>query len=300
MIAKNEQFEKSFSDLTRVFRIFGLQYFTLHSSAENKQFNHHNSKISTKAKLTLIGVIAAAFVNTSLNLFFHDGGSFLTVEFSMSLGFTILLVLAFIHSYALTAEMKKIFVLYEEVFKMLKRNLIFDSDCISNASTIKIILIKAAVTFLAANFMNCVFAYLFDNNNFYKIFVLTFFSNIVVNVIILRFILFIMLVSTSLESMKSFLAKVQKVSMMTNVFDFETLPVKPVVPLITNEQFRWLKKIYLSIWEMCVLANKISGPSSLTMLILCILENADAGFKIYKVIAENLPYGNLGCKNFIF
>lgn len=147
--------------------------------------------------------------------------------------------------------------------------------------------------------MNCVFAYFFDNSNFYKILVLTFFSNIIINVIILRFILFIMLVGTSLESMKSFLVKIQKVSMMTNVFDFETLPVKHVTHSITNEQFRTLKKIYLLTWEMCALANKISGPSSLTMLILCILENADAGFKIYKVIAEDLSYGSLGCKQFL-
>lgn len=300
MMVKNELFEKSFSNLTRVFRIFGLQYFTLHSSPDNKPYNHHSSKISTKSKLTLIAVIAFAITNSSLSLFFHDGGSFLTVELIMNFGFTMLVILAYIHSYFMTSEMKKIFNLYEEICKLLKQSLIFDSDCISNAATIKNILTKAAATFFAANFMNCVFAYLFDSSNFYKILVLTFFSNIVINVIILRFILFIMLVGSSLQSMKSFLVKIQKISMMTNVFDFEILPVKHVGPSITNEQFKTLKKIYLLTWEMCELANKISGPSSLTMLILCILENADAGFKIYKVIAEDLPYGSLGCKSAVF
>lgn len=298
MVQQNSSFENPFSDLTKVFRIFGLQYFTLSTFAVNKKFSHHGSQISWRYKIVLLVLTLALITNAGATVLVQDELVF-DLRAVTDYGFFVLLILAIWHSYFKTAELKKIFLHCEKVYILFKINLQFNVNCVDKAVKIRRILIRYGIVFGVYFFVFSTFVLVTEPKQFIKAILLDFLTNILCNMFVARFMLLVLLVFINIESMKEFLEHMDSDSKVSNLFINKSIGVRNLTARTMKENleaFLTLKQIHREILKISVLVNEINGPSGFALLILSVVQNASAGYEIYAVVEGTSPIVSLACE----
>lgn len=294
MTQNNSSFEQTFSDLTKVFRIFGLQYFTLSTYADNKKFSHHGPQISNRYKIILLLI--------NLSLAANAGAMFLIQEevFDLKIGtdyaFFVLLILAVWHSYFKTAEFKQIFVHCEKIYNLFRMKLQFDVNCVEKAASIRKIFIRFLIFFAIYFSTYSIFVLVTEPRQFLAAMLLDCLQNILVNLFIMRFMLLVLMVYINIESMTSFLGQIDSDSKVSNLFINKSIGVKNLTTRTIMENvkaFLTLKEIHREILKISFLVNSINGPSAFALCMLSVVQNATAGYEIYAVIEGESPIVSL-------
>lgn len=295
MAHNNRSFENPFSDLTKVFRIFGLQYFTLSTFADNKKFSHHGSQISSRYKIILIGITLALIANAGAMVLVQDE-IVLDLQSGTYYGFFVLLILAIWHSYYKTAELKQIFVHCENVYNLFRLNLQFDVDCVEKAARIRRIFVRFTIIFCVYFFVYLTFVLVTEPKQLLEAILLDFLQNVLVNLFIARFMLLVLLVFINVESMTEFLDQMENDSKVSNLFIAKSIGVRNLTTRTMKENlkaFLTLKQIHREILKISVLVNGINGPSGFSLCALSVIQNASAGYEIYAVFEGKYPVASL-------
>lgn len=302
-----EKFEKSFSNATRYFRIFGLQYFSFDSTAENKDFNHHGSNISRKFKLAFVVLVAAIAVQTSYliwNLKSEAETGNVDMERGLKFGRILMMFLieiSLIHSLKVTPNMKLVFRNLEKVMKIFNNNLNVDVDYTEFLTRFNKLRNKMIIFFIICSLSLLITIFNFNSTSQVisaSIFVIL--PYFYMKLFYLRFIFFTMLIKHNIEIMKKVVERLETLDRFGASFDAINFYVKPVKLRKSHEIYYTiitLKEIYGIIWKTTETVNELSGPSILIQFFINILVNISACFKIYLAAKGVIPFIKLGSKS---
>lgn len=275
--------DDSLSSTTRVFQIFGLQFFTLDNSTENRKFNHRGESISTKFKflfccqIALLLLLLGAFVSLSE----CDGE--LKVDKIIKIGGCVIVGLSIIQSFITTSKVKSIFRLHEDVGELFRRRLSLDDESSALSKnfskllcTFNVVQVFIITTALGSSF-------LFHGSS--ALYVAAFKSCIryIAGVNLLRVVFYTRLVGDNISLMRKAIAKFHGNAKLEKV-PRENLTFK----------FTSLKEIYGKVWEMTDLINDVSGPVLVYMIVYVVVGSAVNGMKAYSIIKSDGFQGAIG------
>lgn len=297
---KNHSFVKTLSDATRVFRAFGLQFFTL-----NDNFNHRGKHVSRKFKIYFVSLLMVMLLHTGFLVWFmlnkkiscnENVRTAMLAAYLSYVGFLILLKFSLIHSYITTPKAKSIFEISEKIENIF--------DCNSSMMFgFNYVVLKKKLNQLFAQFtiLNFIcgaiflgFSYVFNSNELVFTIVFQCFPFCFVGAYMLRFLFFITLVNYNLFRMKNWF---EFIIQMRNVREKNSIRIvndNKNTNIQDIKRITSMREIYGLILEMTKLINDISGPSISVWFANLIVGNTLAGYRIYLGLKHDVPLKELG------
>lgn len=286
MGVNREQLNKNISNATWIFRIFGLQYFTLRN---DKKENKVDKKQAIETKYKIIFVINLVFVAILAAILrtFEVWQSLIIFEKLSPFIFGCVLAFSMVHAIIKTPKARKIFEHCEEIVRIFEENQAFDCHYDEFGRAYK------KVSFLLSSILSClcvaltIFTYFYQYKRFLYVFFIKFIGHIIIVVNILRFIFLIMLIRHNVKLIKYSL---DNLNYTDNLVKMREAGIALIMPTKNFKNFEIqssivkIRKAYNHILEMTDLCNEISGPAICFIIILGILGNAVSGFKLFLVI----------------
>lgn len=301
-----EIFANSLSQATLIFRIFGLQYFTLTSSSKRKDFCHQDNHIPAKLKINFFFILAfislqAAYLIYKFELMksteINDVNvrSVVVVQQYTQVSIMVFLVISLVHSYLVTPKTKLVFRHCEEIANIFEKLLAFPSEYDEFRKEFKKIYLTRLFLFIIASLVFILFLAVYKM----ELIVFTIFFELlpyaVIEINLMRFVFFITLVNHNIQRMKLFVEHLKgQPSALAHV---RVINLKPMTFLKTSDfsqKIISLKDIYGLCWEMTGLINSISGPSIAVLFFLTVFGNTIAGYKIFLKTKDDIPTWDIG------
>lgn len=281
-----EQLNKNIANATWVFRIFGLQYFTLkndkkYSKIDNKNAIEPKYKIIFVLNLTFLAILAA------ISSTFEIWQSLIIFEKLSHLVFACVLALSMVHAIIKTPKARKIFELCGEIVRVFEENQPFDCHYDDFGRAYKKVSILLSSVLSCLGIALTVFTYFYQYKRFLYVFFIKFIGHIVIVANLLRFIFLIMLIRHNVMLIK---CSLDNLNYTENSFKFHEnriaallLPTKNFKKFEIQSSIFKIRKVYNHISEMTDLCNEISGPAICFIITLAILGNAVSGYKLFLV-----------------
>jgi hypothetical protein len=292
---KTSNFRLELTKVSKIFRLFGLQYFTL---TDESKVNHRGSETSKKFKLNFCLVLAVAFVSTAFktvcyklkrqhqmseSLLNENTESGALVEEINKLITVCLLFSSLTHAYCTTSTAKRIFKLCEDINDVFQNNLNLEVDYTRFSSHFKKVLFCSVGLLSTSTLMMAIVTYLDDELNLLFL-LLDFSSYFFMFINLLRLVFFVMLVNFNFQNVSRCLKQVENLNQSSS-FIGVGLRLKSFALLnekdSTSKVFVSLKRIHKNLWDMTELINQVSGPSISILTILSILGNTLGGYRIF-------------------
>lgn len=299
MLNTREIFAKSLSQATLIFRIFGLQYFTLTDSSKRKDFCHQGNHIPAKFKINFLFILAfislqAAYLIYKFELMKSteikdiNVRSVVVVQQYVHVSIMIFLVISLVHSYLVTPKTKLVFRHCEEIANIFEKSLAFHSDYDAFRRKFRKIYLTRLLVFTIASLVLILFLAVYRTELIVFVIFFELVPYAVIEVNLMRFIFFITLVNHNIQRMKLFLEHLKgpRVINLTSMTFLKTSDF--------GQKIESLKDIYGLCWEMTRLINSISGPSIAVLLFLIVFGNTIAGYKIFLKTMDNIPTWDIG------
>lgn len=300
--------EKSLSGTTAIFQLMGLQFFSLDTESLQDGF-HQKENISKKHKalfafsvLILSAEIFGIYYAITLEQSIFQRKNVktgLTVQFTSYIMLVIVVGVSIVHSFLSTGKAKKIFCNFEKIWKIFNNELRENINYASFSERYKNTFIK--ISFFLFLFLTILFIFILrlNHSNILLWTVLTMYPYFFMQVVYCRFMFHILFVKENLLRILEVLERLRKQhqSPKTNllIFDFHVNLSSPSnVPDEVFETLVKLKRIYGILSETTSLINEINGPSFMSQLIVLVVCNISAGFKVYLTYMGDVPVERTG------
>lgn len=298
----NKNFNKSLSKATFIFRIFGLQYFTF--SSNYKSLGYQENSISRKFKISLAVVLTLILTQIGYLIWVLLAVEKRDIEnfrqaFYMGVfaHFNIMafLLLSVVHAYITTSDVKTVLKHCVEIAKILEKSLMINSDYDEFGRTFQNFCIKFVTALLPCTLFLIGYTYMYDTKELLNVITLQVFPYTFIEVIILKFIFFVMLVDHNAQRLQIFFCiKIKEKENDKIRINFSTMDLKDLEKIIS------VKEIYGLMLKMTRLINNISGLTISIFFLIFVLGSSLAGYMIFLVTKNVVPFGLLGSVLFSF
>ena len=289
MLDRIELFQRAFTNVTIFFRVFGLQFFTLTNSKDNRKCNHHGNEISTRNKISFAITLFILVAALGLYICYFFDESEIMVWKVTDCVCMVIIIFAIIQSYTSTPKAKKVFLYSEQIVRIFEESLEWKSDSVKHAASFKSFFLKSAITLLILLFVFSSLIYFLDYSRVKFIFVSTY-LNIMILLIFLRFVLYISLVEVNLENIKKYFESISEYQNfkkhVVHVAGFQYRSKK-----ISIDCYSALKEIYGLCWEIATFANQINGFFVVVTLIYTVIYNSVSGYVLYLFFSNKISFG---------
>lgn len=293
-MSHNKSFNKSLSSATLIFRIFGAQYFTIDS--KNDAFNYQDSGVSWKFKIyfavILIGLSAQTGILTWLLLSKADkddekAREAAAMDTAGHVFMMVFLLLTVTHAYMSTSKVKEIFAHSQEIAHIFESSLAMDSDYDGFETTFEKFCIKFLIVITACTLFLIGFTYLYWPQELLNLIVFQILPYAFIEVTVLRFIFFIMLVNHNSQKIKEFfeIKIAEKNQSLINFGALQNMEFQKIIAV---------KEIYGLLRNMTRLINQVSGPSISIFFISLVLADTLGGYMIFLYIKDVVPVEEIG------
>lgn len=305
---KTSSFGNSLSRSTTLFQLVGLQYFSLDSDSFHDGF-HQRTKISKKHKFSFV-------VNASLLSFQFFGiwyaiqlekkvqqtesvNTGLTIQFIVYVLMTLVAEIVIINAFRATEGVKNIFCNFEKISKIFENELNTKLDYVCFARSFEKKLLAMALTFLGLTVLILAFIFYHNQSNIFIWALMSIYPYFIAEVLFCYFLFFILLVNENLNYVKRVLAKLHTATHDSPIMSFRVISIQATKIKKCEELFNTivkLKRIYISLCETTEIINKLFGLPIMIELIIFVLGNISAGYKVYLAILGDIPIARVGSK----
>ena len=297
----NKSFEKSLSDATFIFRVFGLQYFVI--SSKNEPCSYKGNNISRKFKLYFVVLLIIILTLTGFLIWgflLEDNQESESEKYKKAknvgqlsiLSMMVFMMFSVIHAYITTSDVKTILKHCAEIINIFESSMTFDSgfDCFGKA--FKKFCFKFVTLFMACNLLLFIFTYIYEPERLIAVIFFEILPYCFIEVTVLRFIFSVMLVNHINQSINKFFQQKILANSLRKSFAF----------IETNELEKMIsvKKVYGLTWKMTRLINKNSGPSMSVFFLLVVIGNSFAGYMMFLGTKGEVPFEEQGGLYFVF
>lgn len=303
---KAEPLEHFLSGMTTIYEIMGLQFFSLSSVSLQDGFLQED-RVSKKHKFLILITVTALLVQITgigsaiwlekQNQQNDNVTTGLIVQFTAYSMMVFVVAVSILHSFAMTKQTKKIFRNFMKTSKIFAVELDEKIDDANLARRIKLSFIRVSSCFVVLTVLLLAFIYQHNQTNVFLWAVLVIFPHFFLNVVDNYFMFFIMIVNENLKTIAKVLAKFQKMRETKKLSIVTTHLYVKTERRSYDETFNSLlklKRIYGIIADTTSLINKVMGLPFMLKLVLMILGNVSAGYKIYLALMGDVPVERIG------
>lgn len=282
---KIDDFEELLTKSTRLFQVFGLQFFTLNNLRSSKDAA---PRFSLLFKISLL-----------VNILYHIATIVLIITFDLldnnikqgkafQIGSAVILIIFVVHSLLTTEKLKSIFILSYKAGQIFEKSLKVDNEIHEFCNKFQKVIMKFKVIIVVLWVTATVQIYLNKQPLFLLAAFIQQFAGFQITVSVIRFVFFVRLVDHNLVLMK---LSVQRMTFDSRVQRelINRSPFKRIVKFTKHNHLSSLKQIYSVILEMADLINDVSGPILMYCLILTIFVSSVNGLKLYYITQSDLP-----------
>lgn len=295
-MSSNKHFVLSLSNGTILFRIFGLQYFKINIEKFQDNQVSRNFKFYFVSVLTILtaqtGLLTWVLISSAISSDKNVRQATILGEIT-HIGMFVFLLFSVIHAYIETAMVKKILSYSLEIAKIIENSLTLESDYEGfNKKFNKLLTIFGTILGISEMLL-LIFTYIYNWDEMFAVIIFETVPYTFVQVIILRFIFFVMLTNHNIGRIRKFFELKIKQGTLIKFYNKKQVNF---TPFVNNdlEKILSVKRIYAIIWKMTRLINKVSGPSISVFLFLVVGGNSLAGYMIFLGTKGVVPFKDLG------
>lgn len=299
--------ENSLEGSTTVFQIMGLQFFSLNAEIfQNRQKDEISKKHKLLIALTVVMLtmqLYGIYYAINLEKMKQQSENVLTglnVQFSVYILMIVVICVAIAHSFASTRKTKKIFSNLDQILKIFVNDIGENIDYRGLSRRFKWTLIKITLCFITSTVIVLGFIYNYNQSSIFLWALLAIYPYFFIALVHCHFMFYILLIKENLQCMYKVLEKLykhQQTSML--IMDFRAALSAKLPRKTSDELFDKmikLKKIYWILFETTSLINELNGPPFMNQLIVLILGNISAGYKVYLSLMGDIVIERTGGK----
>lgn len=299
--------EKHLSGATVIFQLVGLQFFSLDAESFTDKIIQKN-QVSKKHKFfILITVLAMSLqgfgIMFAIQLEKQHGQNenvttAITVQFVAYVMMLIVIVVSVFHAFCKMGKTKKIFCNFEKILITFVNELDTKIDYANFARRSMLSFYKVTFSFVLLAVSLHVFVYSYNQSNVFLWAVLTIYPHFFLEVVDVYFMFFIMLVTENLKTLLEVLLKIHKLRGSTDInigLHFYVKDGRKKNDEMFND-IQKLKRIYGILADTTCLINEVMGLPFMIQLVLMVLANVSAGYKIYLSFMGDVPVERIGGK----
>ncbi|KAL7025145.1 hypothetical protein ACKWTF_013364 [Chironomus riparius] len=273
-----------------IFQIFGLFYFSI-KKLSLKSANLYPSMFYTihfililvilTTQSIILAISTSSDITTAINA--KNALNYI-IQHSMVIGLILVLIIAFIQSYAATREMKKIFVNFIKISHIFLEDFQHIMDFCTMKMQLYKMIFRTMLYYLASQVVLYIYETYYGINISLVRLSIGIFPNIFMSMIIFKFVFFVNLVNYNLSHMTILMQK-----LFSPQHGPAIINVKAKADKKFERNLKTLRKIYYLVQENVELINKSMGFTILVFLGILVLSLISGGYRIFLTFVGRYP-----------